>query len=170
MVDSFDAIDIDQQVQIQPFLYYKEIVVSNYRQFITFNQPYGYGFLLRYVTMNYNTISKTGLNFNNNPVLNVEFFDNVGSIARQISPVPFNMLSTPCGNVDTVLNTPISVPVPLKGFRLLHSLLNYYWPFGDAVQMQITGAGLTDLNQIALQIILEGYYVPENGTGDKNLD
>jgi hypothetical protein len=166
-MDFTDTIDVDLQKQIQPYFVFRELKVTQYGQYINFTSPYGFGYLLRRLTMNYNNATSiAGVLHNLNPMLSVEFFDTVGVIARQVNPIAFNLISTPSGNTNTVSPVPLVLPVPLKGYRITHKILNYYWCFGNTVQLQITGAGFNDINdvtgsQIDLQILLEGYFIPE---------
>lgn len=158
-------IQVDHEKQNQPYFYYQELIVSQYREYITFSPPNGFGYLLKRITMNYNTsTARAGSLYHNNPMLSVEFFDTIGTIARQSNPIAFNLISTPAGTVDTSPVLPLVAPVPLKGYRHFHKTLNYYWSNKDAVQLQITGQGFNDISnmhglQLDLQILLEGIFI-----------
>lgn len=160
-MNPYSCINVDYTKQIQPFWFYVEFILENLRQYLNFNIPPGYGYLLRSVRSNWNDLS--GLQFNS--TCSISFYDFIGDIARiqpkPESAVPLNLLSSPVANIDTNIPAP-SLPINLKGHICFEKILNYYWKYGSTVKIDISGQKDSDVSKEGLQLLLMGYFVLEN--------
>lgn len=158
-MSAFLPVDLEVAQQSQPYLIYERITLANPRDYFTFRIDYGYGYLLRRLRTRWPIITAgPGLA----PTLSFEIFSKGSIRARQLQPIPFALNSSPAGFLVTTspVGPPLTDGVAIPGnFKLL----NYLFPYGSTIELHITGqAGGAPA---FVDIVLDGYYVPEKSLG-----
>lgn len=145
-------VNLEIAAQVQPYFYYKRLTLTHYREYFIFKIDNSYGYFLRAISTGWPAINAHGYS----PDLNLEFFNKSQLKARQLEPVPAILLSTPSGLGTKPALLPASVPANIRGSR---KILNFFYPYGDTVEIHITGQDTT--NPEYIDLVLEGYYVPD---------
>jgi hypothetical protein len=156
MGQALRKIDIDDYTGYFPFFYYGQLSLNTPRAFFLNTVPSGYGYLLRRVVCKWPDVNTTVTQYNKS--LFVEFFDQTAFCARQFAPIPLQLISTYCNN-QIRNGAPTNPAVYPAGQPLSTAMLNFFYPYGETINVQITGQ--TGSNPEAIDIILQGYYIPE---------
>jgi hypothetical protein len=153
--------------QIQPYFIYFERVLTRPVELFTFLISYGYGYLLRRFVCRYDGVDTVTGKLA--PPLFVEFFDNYNCRARQVTPSPLPLMSTPNhgGNIEYEIQTTTPHLMTVKTGKSSEKILNFNYPYMDVLRFQISGGGSAMHTTYegpvypSIQIMLDGYYVPE---------
>lgn len=164
-----DPVNLEFAAQVMPYWFYRRIELINPREYVTFEIDYGYGYWLRRVHLRwsgeYTDIRQVR---QLTPGLEFEFFLKSQFKARQIEPIPGGLFSSPCG-----YGTSPAAPAPVDntGFSVnftsakntSYKILNWYYPFRDVIEMHVTGQDPAIGQPQYLDVVMEGYYVPDSG-------
>lgn len=169
-------IDVQLVKQKQPYFIFFESGITDLQQIFSFTIPYGFGYLLRRLTADWNTINVAPAALE--PIsLNLELFDTIGDLSRQKDPIPLNLISSPAGVPDTILSAAAGPGSPfysgpggaLRGIYSAHKTLNYYYAYGSTIQIRITGQDANTTPAIpggntnmVVQLVLEGSLILES--------
>lgn len=150
-------VDVNEYKEQFPYFIYSQLTLNTPRSFFLNTIAQGYGYLLRKVICKYPDVDSGVTQFNKD--LFIEFFDNTAFQARQVAPIPLQLISTYNNNVirNTVPAAPATYPV---GKIESYAMLNFYYPYGETINIQITGQ--VSSNPATVDIILCGYYLPED--------
>lgn len=160
MMSPFKPIRLDFETQPQPYFIYSQISLGHYREYALNKIAYGYGYLLREIVLRTVKGSYSApLTLSDD--LFIEFFSDAVSKARQTLPIPFQPLCNP--SIDAPVKSIGSNAVANKSYKLKSSIkLNFFYPYGDTINLQITGQNAVDISSgRKLDMVLKGYYIPE---------
>lgn len=168
-----EPIKLDFAAQATPYLIYERVITRNsFRAYMNSPLENGYNFFLRKITArwaekwpaNDNPDFPFPAPTNFTQDLQLEFFANGRPGARQVQPIPAQLITSPGGGDSQigVMGTNIaltsSAPKATK-------LLNFFYAFRDVVQISVTGQtffGAIGINlPVWVDIVLHGYYVRE---------
>ena len=161
-------VNLDMMGQAQPyFLYEKRFIHFPIERFF-WRIDYGFGYLLRRVVISwpYTLIANGGFP---TPELYAQFFDSGTGKARQVDPIPVSLFSSPASFSEK--SPTANFPAPDMrvgcGVRGSFKILNWYYPYGDTIELRITGQDTIgaqhcgQINPPYVRVMLDGYYVPE---------
>jgi hypothetical protein len=154
----FKPVDVRTAAQSQPMFVYNRIALTVPRVFVLYVVPYGFNYLLRRIVSRWNERGAATID----PSLNLEMFNAASSRPRQEDPIPFGMLSSPCGGDVQAIAEPLNpsgVTMTVSPRQSLR-ILNIAYPYGDSIRLEVTG-------QVAgapawVDVMLEGYLLPES--------
>lgn len=150
-------INVSDYTDYFPYWIYGQLTLGTPRAFFLNSIPAGYGYLLRKVVCKWPDVNSLATSYNKN--LFIEFFDQTSFVARQFAPIPLELISSYCNNM--IRN---SAPAAGGGYPVgsvaSTAMLNFYYPYGDTVNIQITGQVAS--NPATIDIVLQGYYIPED--------
>lgn len=150
-------INVADYIGYWPYWYYANVPLNAPRAFFLNSVPAGTGFLLRRITCKYPDVDSGVTQFN--PDLLIEFFDTSSFKARQDTAIPLNVISTYNNNVRRN-SSPVAPAVYPAGCIKSSVPLNFYYPYGDTINIQITGQ--SGGNPASIDIVLHGYFIQEN--------
>lgn len=161
-----EKINLEFARQYAPYFIFFERVLVRARELFTFRIDYGYGYLLKRFVCRYDGVDIFTRQLA--PPLYVEFFDNYNCRARQVEPSPLPLLSTPNhgGNIEYEVQSQTPHTFTVKTGKKSEKILNFNYPYMDVLRFAITGGGIplkTYLGEEypSIEIMLDGYYVPE---------
>lgn len=149
--------------QSTPYFIYRRLSGLLVRQFLYFTLPNGYGYWLRRIVSRWNeSIHGDAVNFA--PQIYVDFYARQNLLNRV--PVPLLLLSSPGrqGEQFPGLVPPGTAPNGLEvtaAQRLSCKILDQFYPYNDTIHLEFTGQNPTIPLPAELDIMLEGYLVPE---------
>jgi len=164
--------EIDWKIarKIAPYFIYQRIIFNAFRGFLTQKIDYGFNYFLRRIWVAYESSWSTTGTWPANkailPNLFVEFFDKGNFKARQASPIPLDLITaTRRGSirVETQQNGQYNMTANAPKYS---KFLNFLYVNGDVIDVEITGQSLTNQGVTAYQpsmidVMLEGYYIPD---------
>ena len=160
-------IELDFTNQVIPYFIYKRITIAGYREYFTFQLDAGYGYLLREIELfhreDYNWRDN---NNNERAVLSLEFFDNAVNHARQLQPVPSNLINSYEFDVINYTGAPVQTLPQIENVLNVpkkNKILNYFYPENDTIRIDITGQihnTKYGWSPKQIDVMLKGYYIP----------
>jgi hypothetical protein len=180
-----DFINIKELTGIFPHYFYQRIQVDGKEVFFAEKIPMSYGYIIRRLWIKYPSVSYPLEGYEDvaisiAPALKLEFLEIGSGKARQPSPLPVELISSPVNNGFSY-QAVCPFPVDDKGFNLNNSaagsvryspILNYLLMYGDQVWIKFSGqeyrtaAGGMDVPAFwspgFIDLVVEGYMVPDN--------
>lgn len=154
----FEPVDVSIAQQSQPMWVYGRIALTAPRSYALYTVPYGFNLLVRRIVSRWAEIGAGAMN----PPQAGEIFNGASARARQTDPVPFGLISSPCGDNVQLFAEPLNPSgVSMTAVsRRSTRIVNLAFPYNDTVRLEITGSVAGAPSWIDL--ILEGYLVPES--------
>jgi len=163
----FTPVDLKVVSATQPYFVYNRLpLLAQPRVYQLYTVPAGFNFLVRQIITQWDSRVVGGGGIGTDPALSCEIYNNSASRARQTSPIPFHLFSSPgCGDCIAV---PFALPPLGFSFTVVQRrsarIMNLAFPYGDTVRIEITGqsANIAIVPPYNfLDIVLEGYLVAE---------
>jgi hypothetical protein len=178
-VNVFDPIDTDEVGNTRAYWSYQQVEIAHPVEYFYLTVDPGYNYLLRAVTLQWDSLVTTLAGTFGSPQLALEFQAMSSVFPRQVTPIQAALLTTPAGRslvrAQTEPNGVIDfVPAGPQNFvRGSRKILNFAFVQNDTIQVKVTGqiihaAGVWFPSHV--DVLLEGYNVPEkslNMWGDK---
>ena len=167
-VNVFEPIDTDEIGTSRSYWVGQRLDISHPIEFYSLTIDPGYIYLLRAVTVQWNTLS-AGVRPAPCPELALEFLAMSSIFPRQSSPVLASLLTTPAGrNLVYPLTQPngqvsMAPAGPINWPRGSRKILNFAFIENDTLQIKVSGQTLQGGTWTPgyVDLVLEGYNIPE---------